>query len=256
MSGFNPAHISYGLTFWLRADAGVYNASMTPAVDGEAVYQWNDMSANSIHVLQAAAGNQPVYIQDGGAGNNHLPVVRFDGNDLLQDNSVLGSDLFGEFETDIFIVQFENGLKVQNTTFAWGTSEPNVVRIHLETDNLLIFDFGYNLDDYQRLQLGSPIDWHLGFHIIELLKNSDSGVSNAFMYIDTKSIGNSELLGSLETAEIHPIKIGYWGAPWILKGDIAEIIIYNRALSNLERNMVHCYLSKKYGIELYSLDCE
>ncbi len=82
--GFSP--LSLSPTLWLKADAGAYtDAGTTLATDGQTVRQFNDQSGNGNHASQATAGNRPLWIA---AGQNGLPVLRFDGIDDYLDTAL------------------------------------------------------------------------------------------------------------------------------------------------------------------------
>ena len=70
---FAPTDIS-GCVLWLKADAITSN-------DGDFVSSWIDSSGSNNPATQATAANQPTFRTNAIGGK---PVVRFDGNDLLQ----------------------------------------------------------------------------------------------------------------------------------------------------------------------------
>ena len=47
------------MSLWLKADAGVLNASGVACADGEAIATWQDQSGNIHHAVQATAINRP-----------------------------------------------------------------------------------------------------------------------------------------------------------------------------------------------------
>jgi len=57
---------------------------------------------------------------------------------------------------------------------------------------------------------------------------------------------------ALNTGSVNPLRIGKIIAVngYYFTGDIAEIIVYNKALSDVEREEIDVYLSNKYGITL------
>ena len=70
-----------GAQVWLKADAGVLNASDLPAFHGEAVKTWQDQSGNGNDVTQDIATRQPAF--NTGVLNG-MPAISFDGGDDLQ----------------------------------------------------------------------------------------------------------------------------------------------------------------------------
>lgn len=82
---------------WLKADAGVVTT-------GNQVTQWNDQSTYANHVYQANAAQQPILQTN---AINNKPVVRFNGNQLLQTNAVI--DYGNTQKIDAYIVCKTNG---------------------------------------------------------------------------------------------------------------------------------------------------
>ncbi len=70
---WSPRDIS-GVRLWLSAQA------ITGLADGAAIAQWDDLSGNGIHAVQAVALQQPTFKV---AILNDQPIVRFDGGDRL-----------------------------------------------------------------------------------------------------------------------------------------------------------------------------
>jgi hypothetical protein len=61
------------LILWFNAKQGVFSdAGVTPAVDAGTVQQWNDLSGNGYHLVQATGANRPLYDVD---GLNNLPAL-------------------------------------------------------------------------------------------------------------------------------------------------------------------------------------
>jgi len=71
-----------GLQLWLDAAYGVYSdAGVTPAGNGDPVWQWNDRSGNGRNAIQATSVKQPVF-QNGVSGLDGDPLlVSFDSTD-------------------------------------------------------------------------------------------------------------------------------------------------------------------------------
>ncbi len=72
-SSFTPASLT-NLRAWYKSDTGI--------TIGTGVSQWNDLSGNANHLVQATAANQPVVTA---GAINGLPAITFDGvNDSLK----------------------------------------------------------------------------------------------------------------------------------------------------------------------------
>ena len=78
LSGFNwtPKTMGSALIAWYRADQGVYSdAGVTPATNGQAVVQWNDLSGNGNHLTASGSG---ITLNTTGM-NSSKPTVNFTG---------------------------------------------------------------------------------------------------------------------------------------------------------------------------------
>jgi hypothetical protein len=79
-SPFTPTSIS-GLYGW-------YDASqITGLSNGAAISQWNDLSGNAHHLVQATSGNQPTYLTN---QQNGKPAVSFNGTSSVLERNATG----------------------------------------------------------------------------------------------------------------------------------------------------------------------
>jgi hypothetical protein len=93
-----------GAALWLSApqtsslytDAGATNVIK----DGDAVYQWNDLSGNSRHATQTTLANRPTWLPPA-KGRNGLGAINFDGNRWID----LASNASFNFGTADFTVE-------------------------------------------------------------------------------------------------------------------------------------------------------
>lgn len=211
-----------GLQLWLKADA------ITGLSDGDPVSTWTDQSGNGNDATQQTAANKPLYKTN---IVNGKPVVRFDGtSDLLATaNTMVSRTIFAVAELDGAVAAGFNYLVSNGNDFLdirWQSSGGlNLYRGNNNTNindftnaNGLFFINGVATD---AITLGE-------FHIV------------------------SATLGSLATngGTAQKIEISTYFMSRYWDGDIAEIIIYNVALSTSERQSVEHYLANKYGIAL------
>ena len=238
-----------GLTLWLKADA------ITGVASGGKLTSWNDNSGLGNHMSEAL--NPPNYFTN---IINGLPVVRFNPASTQRlGRSILGSDVFSTNETDIFIVQKQNAATVATVTLCW-YGPPlaygnNTVLVHLSHTDSLHFYYGANINSLIGAQ---PTGWDNTFHIVTLTHKS---VGTTDPSSNRSQIAINGLLSylnlvpgqALDTTQTGPLYIGFQdhgaGVNYF-DGDIAEIIIYNRKLTDTERRGVELYLSDKYAITL------
>ena len=228
-SSFNPASIS-GLQLWLDADD-----SETITLNGSTVSQWDDKSGNNYHVSQATASNQPTFTA---SALNSKSVVRFDGvNDGLINTG--DTPVGGSTNRTVFIVFNFNGTTIDYALVlgyngalngkAFGISEEIAVRVNngnrvwttaVDSTHAIVTIV---LDGTSTTDLSA---WKNG--------SSLTASSTATQTIDTQS----------------GVGIGRSPAGNHLNGDVAEIIVYNSALSTSDRESVESYLSTKWGISV------
>ncbi|MCK4659135.1 MAG: hypothetical protein KAV82_06395, partial [Phycisphaerae bacterium] len=224
-----------GLVLWLSADA------VSGVGEGQPVSIWSDQSESSLDVAQSTPSAQPVY-----TGNvlNGLPALRFDGNDSFTRGSVLGSALTGTDQATIFLVEKQDGSDPHNSTLGWGTST-NRLLLHTTWEDRLHFQHGNaNPGGNGSYSVPQPAGWDDAFHVVEFFRNA----TLAEILVDGNLLGAGTITDTPEINEQHPLYIGtdFFGNTFT--GDICEILIYNRALSGLDRLKVSNYLNYKYGI--------
>jgi hypothetical protein len=203
-----------GLKLWLKADS----LSLS---DGDPVSTWADSSGNGNDATQGTAGLRPLYKTNIVGGK---PVVRFDG-------------------TDDYLAL--TGLNLTDFTafVVYQTSGNNVLLGNAGT-NFQIFGIGNGANAYSFYDnltfLSSDIlsaprtSWNQG-----CITRSGSTVS-FFESGVSRNSGTSGLLVTLQAIG-QVIGVAY------TNGDIAEIIIYNSALSTSDRQSIENYVLVKYG---------
>ncbi len=246
-----PLHaqpVTNGLRFVLQADG------LTGYANGDPVAVWPDLSGQSLDVSQSNAARRPAYIA---AALNGLPVVRFDGGDWLKRDSVTGSLLMSTNEATAYVVVKQLGSDPYNTTLFWGTPT-NRLLIHTTWGDWLSFQHG-------NAEPGGgggavwlqPAGWDDQWHVVEFVRNGpnwDCAVGGAGQ-------GRVNTPDTPEINEIHTLWVcsDLWGNTQ--SGDLAELLIYDRALTRDERGQVAAYLGNKYAlpiepIVLADLNCD
>lgn len=213
-----------GLRLWLRADAaGNYG-------QGDPVDRWLDRSGNGNDATQATAGLQPTF-QTGVI--NGLPAVRFDGLDDILTISGAGLGISGAFS---FLLVYRSS----NSAADAGVFG-NGIDAHAQvTHDVASFIYHYVGSG------GNTIFWARG-----------TGVWTVDVFVWDGTLGANGLrdwaegvLKGQRTSSVQPsstadyqlgLATSYWG------GDIAEVIVYNRALSDDERKRLERYLGRKYA---------
>ena len=234
--------IDTGLRLWLDAGARVTK-------DGaNLVSNWGDGSGVSNNATQATSAKQPLWIDN---AINGRPVLRFDGlNDQLVAAVSPGTDDFTVFVVAKTSATHE--VDAESTTGTAGTSGQKYV-------------FGATASG-----ANAGAGMSLGTNGISAYENGDSYTPALAVY--SGAVGNGVILGAFEYEARRPtiflngqlvraglasprpqvsapteIGAGVFGA---FAGDVAEIMVYNRALSASERATIEAYLSRKYALHL------
>tara|TARA_R110002124_G_scaffold168593_1_gene336127 strand:- start:2206 stop:3378 length:1173 start_codon:yes stop_codon:yes gene_type:complete len=232
------------LVVWLRADSGV-----TFDIPTKRVSAWADKSGSDNNTAQATALKQP--LRYGYDGQNDKAYFKFDGtNDYLtSDNNcpLTGNDL------TIFYVGKANEVTadVQRVVGYRDSAGGGSDRLNFGIDNNDGRVYFKALDDSNNGgQVTSAfLDRGLVNHIAcARIKDTEFSVqynNNTKVVNNVASYSNSDGF-ALAPFTIGYIELGAAGSYW--NGDIQEVIIYNRALSDAEIADVRGYLNLKYKI--------
>jgi hypothetical protein len=230
------------MVLWLKADAGV-------TLDGSGnVSQWNDQSGYGRHATQSASGQRPGFIANDQGGND---AVLFTGSSR-------------HLRLPSGYADFSNGVSI--IAVGKATSVANFGR-------LISFSTGQGLDPIEFGRFGENPE------LFTLLDNGSTGTLTSsstgaappdalyHTFTTTYDPSRSEIDFSLDGAvttsslsisvenklrTMNYIGASAWGDYWL--GSIAELIVYDSAISQAERDKVELYLAEKY--EWYHPDAE
>jgi hypothetical protein len=225
------------LTTWFKADA------LSSLTNGQPVSLWPDASGNGDDATQSNSGNSPAFFS---SVINGMPVVRF--NSTNQTYLAFSRPVSGDF-TIVCLFQSTQGLN-SGTLFYQGAGlvsgeMPGVVN-----------DFGTCLFANGSIcaGTGSPdvaVDSGSGFndghpHIFTFTRQRNTGA--LALYVDGALAGTT--IGGREslTAPTQLVLGAQQTLLNFLTGDIAEVRIYNGALSDTDRIASENSLRCKYGL--------
>lgn len=218
---FNPLGLS-GLQLWLDASA------ITGLADADPVGTWADLSGNGNDATQATAAKKPVYKVN---ILNGRPVVRFDGTD---DELRTGDLALSQPNTLVLVGKVSIALTADQGLFDGQGTSRHLLAADDPSDDWRIF--AGNL-----LASANAVD--TSFHVFTAIYDGASSL--------LRKEGTQILSGNAGAQALGVATIGALAASVnFLNGDIAEVIVYNRALSTAEQQRVERYLSVKYGIAL------
>lgn len=237
-----------GLQLWLRSDSDIaYDATA-------AVSQWRDQSGNANHAVQSAAARRPQLVRGAIAGK---PAVRFDGADdylaIEQLNYAAagvidGLTLFALLRTTTPQTQ---ALVSFDRNAYWSlelTGGANAGRVRWSTQPQA--GGGHDLDSPGALADGR---WRLVCG-----RFAAGATATKQLFIDGVLVAEANAHPG-QNAGSGVTRFGFVGAPsqaatfdgpigaGLFRGEIAEIVLYDRALSDSERDRVEHYFAEKYG---------
>lgn len=192
-----------------------------------AVGTWSDLSGQGNNVTQSTQANKPVIrMPSGGVTAFVKKFIRFDGT-----NDQLASSAFASALSQPYTVFLVGRMAVTNAnqTLLDGVANTNVVGITSTP--------AYTTNLGSALTGGTP---NTSAHIVSLVADGTDT-----LFVD----GVSTVSGDSGANALDGVRLGATvaGANF-LNGDIAEVIVYDRALNSMERTRVERYLANRYGI--------
>lgn len=233
-SAFSPSNLP-NLILWLDA-----SDISTITQSSGSVSQWNDKSGNGYNATQATSANQPV---TNSRTINGINVLDFDGtNDMFAVPSISGLDsanftVFCIYTVDDYTTQLQSLITAYRTTVGNSTYG---LTLNGTAANQISFSARFSAGSWatiSHIHNGSP-------QIAVGRRNSTTqqvwnGNGITASNTSAQSLGaslNGTGIGSRQAGQRH------------FNGVIAEIIMYNVALSDTEVNMVAAYLSSKWAV--------
>jgi hypothetical protein len=235
----DPVIPSGRLVMWLKAD------SITDVADGEPVAKWDDTSANMLFSAQAEAAKRPVWIRNAIGGK---PAVRFDGEDDSLMVDYCRGLLYSYYNSTLFaVVRTDKG----GSIISHGHTN---MAVSAHNDGTLLYasayaEFPSGEHQWPAVQSTKTSAVPLGAANVLTMRRTSPDSSGTALFINGLRDDNGTAIG------YHPmnsangfIGAGYTGKRNFWQGDIAEIILYGRDLSDEELNSVESYLEAKYRI--------
>jgi hypothetical protein len=223
---FDPSTIS-GLVVWLNAGALALS-------DGDPVTTWaNDGSLTDF--TQATGANKPTYKI--GIVNGE-PVVRFDGTDDLLNGPDISALTAG---TVFIVVKADADPPAAGASGLWSFGAGGGVSTHYPwTDGRVYDTFGSTLQK----DTGNPTLALTSFRLYCVRAAAGSWTSwvDGTQHYTTAS--NTVLFPATP-------KLGQGGsAAYHFDGDVAELLLYDSALSSTDRDSVEAYIAAKYALTI------
>ena len=202
------------LVLWVNGNSAITD------VDNK-VSEWTDLSGEGHVLLQSSTSLKPLRVED---GLNDLPILRFDGGDRMTSDQ---NTVFTQPNTLFIIWKMTNA----STAFAFdGKTEAGSNSIFWSSDEV-------------RLWAGPRIQYTKTAPFDYILNSGILNASNSSLYEN----GVLQTVGNPGTNPIEGFQVGArYDNGFPLTGDIAEIMFFNRALDEEERELLEDFLRQKY----------
>ncbi|WP_165920183.1 LamG-like jellyroll fold domain-containing protein [Chthoniobacter flavus] len=222
------------LMIWLKAGAGVTQGT------GSTVQHWSDVSGNGNDAVQTIGAAYPTAVT--GALNGQ-PVVRFDGTSSYLKIPTSLTDFTAGVTAFVVAKPTSAANYARFFDFGVGQASSNILLCRNGTSNDLLFDTFTG--GGASVQLAGPGVLTTG--VFQLLAASQ-GTTSAAVYKNGVKVGSAAApaLQAIARATNYIGKSNWGATDPLYAGDMAEILIYNRALSDAERQQVEAYLNQKY----------
>jgi hypothetical protein len=251
----SPAQNITGPRLWLKADEGAYtNNGINLATDGQTIQQWNDRSGNNFHATQADASKRPTWQLNAFNGKPALWFDGVNGNYWLENTVNTPVATAGAARTYFVVAKAAcNATGYQGGHLFTNRRTPNASTLEFVNNpgngifhggNLCcnhpqVTSVSFEEGQYQPF-IGT---WRTGGTNTNLdfwMNGTAAVTANANFEIDNGAVGYC--VGDRRDAFQFVDPTG--GYDW--QGHIAEIIVYDRALSDEERLATENYLALKY----------
>jgi fibronectin type 3 domain-containing protein len=216
--------------------------------NGEPVGVWPNAIGPMLGAT-ATSARMPVLVT---SGINGRPAVRFDGSD---DFMTLSSG-FRDFTAgmSLYIVKRPSVLRAASKIFLLGNG-PAILNVGLGRAGTTS---GYQYHTTNSSNSFSWFDTLNGLVAGEaslVSVHQEPGAANSLSFAETAKngvplYGKNVFVPPIATRSLNYIAKSYWTQDQLFQGDIAEILLYNRALSYAERAAVHSYVSQKYSLTI------
>lgn len=232
---FTPARIG-GLTAWWAADYGVEEANGDPAEDTDEVLNWLDQSGNGRTLTGANDTTKPQYLTN---IMNSKPVLRFVAGAFEVRATVADiATLLTNNAKTIFTVVNTNAVSAGIWYADTGAADAIACQTD-SSDDLISTNNDGTSDNATKVATSVPLIhtyMHDGTSVY-------SGVS------DTRTASLASTLSGNTAVMTGTFNVGRTRAAFG-SFDLAEIVMYNVALSEADRQLVEQYLATRWGITL------
>lgn len=234
---FSPTDLT-GLSLWLKADAGV-------TLSGANVTGWADQSGNGNNA-SANSGQEPTFIS---SFSNSKPAIEFDGQGQVVQIADANSLDFLNMSSFVVLKYIGQGtgnniVYIKNADSGSPADPAMYGLIGANGDNLV--SFSVNVGGWADYETSISIANSVPKILSMTYDGTDQNVYSNGAFSNIFNIGGN-IATSTGLLQIGGYNQSFNAAEYFY-GQIAEVIMYNRAVTGTERQQVEAYLNTKYAI--------
>jgi hypothetical protein len=214
-----------GLKLWLRADTGV-------SLSGSQATAWADQSSYGNDAIQATSSFQPSLVSNVISGKS---VLRFDGsNDRMQFGHAFTKNYAATFNAATIYIVAKAAIQKEHTLFT-NTSSSSAGLYLYQQNSTGKFGNWNTIYDASSLTAGNFYVWEY----------QNTG---AIEYIWRNGAVANQVTVTRVPHGVSTHYLGSGGASEFWNGDMAEVLMFDRALTDSERREVEAYLNVRYSL--------
>ncbi|SFD89922.1 Ig-like domain (group 3) [Chitinophaga sp. CF118] len=249
-----PAGVNSGTVLWL--DASDVNAGGATPTVGSTVTTWKDKSGNN-HNATSSGTNTATYTS---GGANSTPVIHFNrtSSSVGTGFTVSGLDIRAVTApvVTIFAV-YRQGTNDGSNQAVWGNDNGSQQRFFNSKWSTGTTDGSLSTGGTAAVIAGASAVGETrlvtGIYSGQVTTGVNTGASNASaVYINGKKLSTFTDMTAASSGQ-SVFKIGLDGDDNYFNGDVSEIIIYNRKLTDCELETVNRYLANKYTVDFINV---
>ena len=240
--------VESNLLLWLDA-SNTNGKNNTSINDGDTVNKWYDLSGNGHHANQTSAEKSPVL-----SGNS----IVFDGSNdwfVLDDHDDLAINTGAGKQFSMVIVYEADGTNLNEIIIHRGTGGSSNTDYSVFTNDppapyLLTFGTGSSSDDGAWMQIDEPEINKAHILTLTLDQTGTTSGTKQFFLNGVSQVAPENSSYSEKANVVSDIYIGSsTGSNYFYKGKINEIMIFDKQLSDNDRERLNFYLSQKWGLQ-------
>lgn len=216
-----------GLKLWLDS------SDISTIVQETGVRTWKDKSGNGNHFHQTDTSKQPEYIIN---GQNGLNTIDFNGSgDFLQGPNSLFNYAPGTDEISIFVVYEADALTGYFLSKAGANSANRTgIFINANVHNVIIGGSSESPGDVLSTDTIYLVNANIGSSSARIYENN---VDKGALSVGSNTNVLDWRIGARSNADVEDNS-----AAFLFNGEICEIIVYDKKMNNLEREVISNYL--------------